>query len=309
MFQVLESILRWKAVQEYGASEGFDELVKITLQLHHHLASKVENCLERQIFQRPVLRIMILVIRLSQKRKSHQTKFRLPLKFLEVVLDWAGKAEGAEDEITDGPRTLALHLLLQSPPPPTSSHEVCLSSSLLCIVVLYSLLSKKKKKEAMSSGQTDENVLSCSQDWVLLVRIVRWSVEIAIAQTSCSATTWDKETSPEKLLRWISAALVLGLSTNVEKYKRVSSAPEQSTSFWSLISNVVGESQSPDMCSELAKLLVILHSHALRQSSEPSLDCVVNSFVVLLRAAGLLSGVHPQGQTSKCSVRGGAFHG
>lgn len=73
------------------------------------------------------MRIMTYVLRLSQRRKKHETHFSLSLYDVVEAIRWVeseGPDSGYGVQTTGETRALALQMFLQSSPPAASTPEV-----------------------------------------------------------------------------------------------------------------------------------------------------------------------------------------
>lgn len=124
--QIIERLLRWKFLEQRCLGEGMAELTTAALTLRNFL-THCTTPKQRAIFRRPTIRIMTYVLRLSQRRKKHETHFNLSLYDVVEAIRWV-ESEGADSgygvQTTGGTRALALQMFLQSSPPAASTPEV-----------------------------------------------------------------------------------------------------------------------------------------------------------------------------------------
>jgi nucleolar pre-ribosomal-associated protein 1 len=125
--QVIETVMRWRFMEQRSLGEGMEELSTVALGLHHFLTHSDTTCKQRATFRRPTLRIMTFALRLSQRRKKYQTHFSLSLQGILDVIQWVeseGSDSGFDIETSQETRALALQMLLQCSTPAASTHEV-----------------------------------------------------------------------------------------------------------------------------------------------------------------------------------------
>lgn len=103
------------------------ELTSAALSLRYFLTHCTTTPKQRAVFRRPTIRIMTYVLRLSQRRKKHETHFSLSLHDVVETIHWVeseGPDSGYGVETTGETRALALQMFLQSSPPAASTIEV-----------------------------------------------------------------------------------------------------------------------------------------------------------------------------------------
>jgi len=125
--QIIERLLRWKFLEQRCLGEGMAELTTVALTLRYFLTHCTTTSKQRAIFRRPTLRVLTYVLRLSQRRKKHETHFSLSLYDVVEAIRWVeseGPDRGYGVQTTGDTRALALLMFLQSSPPAASTAEV-----------------------------------------------------------------------------------------------------------------------------------------------------------------------------------------
>ncbi|KAG0562635.1 hypothetical protein KC19_9G161300 [Ceratodon purpureus] len=184
VLEIMERLLRWKFLEQRCLGEGMAELTTAALSLRYFLTHCTTTPKQRAVFRRPTIRIMTYALRLSQRRKKHETHFSLSLHDLVETIHWV-ESEGPDSGYGVGTsgetRVLGLQMFLQSSPPAASTLE-------------------------------DKELLSKVASWAVPV-VIQGLVETQQKQFTGGRRPEPKKISeglPEKLTRWLTASLVLG---------------------------------------------------------------------------------------------------
>lgn len=111
-------------MQRHLLTDGTEELSKVALMFHRFLVRNSTSHYQK-IFARPTIKVMISVLRMSHRRKKHQTHFTLNIVGLQEVINWIeGGAMPLKFVGEMELRTSALEMILHSSPPQVTSIQV-----------------------------------------------------------------------------------------------------------------------------------------------------------------------------------------
>ncbi|KAL2643291.1 hypothetical protein R1flu_010878 [Riccia fluitans] len=189
--KIIETILSWGVVQSHLQTDGWEELSKVAVMFHRFLVrNSTSHC--QKIFAKPTVNVMTLVLRISHRRKKHQTRFTLNIVGIQEVINWfkGGIPTTSIPEHLEE-TTKCLKMILHSSPPP-----------------ILTLQDKIRLYKIASWGV--QLVMESEQEAVFRDSVEDFSF---LPRTSGKA-----ESLSQKLRRWLAAALVLGDISRVKSH-------------------------------------------------------------------------------------------
>ncbi|MCO5561984.1 hypothetical protein L7F22_015610 [Adiantum nelumboides] len=116
--QIFENTLHWRSIKRWLISEGFEELSKMAMVLHHALV-ETSSFSEPAMLIKPYLRILGTAFRLSRARRKFQSHCNFSLADIFALIQFAQ----TEKSFTHETQLLALRTVLECPPPACHSTQ------------------------------------------------------------------------------------------------------------------------------------------------------------------------------------------
>ncbi|KAJ7552629.1 hypothetical protein O6H91_06G062400 [Diphasiastrum complanatum] len=254
--QVIEILLTCRRVEKWALTEGMEELSKVAIMLHRYLIGNSESAHQHISFKRPVLRIMMTVLRLSQRQKRYQIRFSLSLCGMQEIIRWVEVKRPDDLQAMYETRIVALWTLLQTSPPSVSTRQ---EKEVFCFVLWWATM-------------------------VIMLVVQKNSITpllptLTMQNASSSEEKLDVSRLSEVLLRWTSRALLVGRLVAQTDRGPFSSRTEKFESLGSFIMSF--ESKTSPFDGSLARLVLLLHKVSHAQSGG-SLEPTVNALASLL---------------------------
>ncbi|KAL3696543.1 hypothetical protein R1sor_010619 [Riccia sorocarpa] len=190
--KVIEVILSWGVVQSHLITDGSEELSKVALMFHRFLVRNSSSKYHK-LFATPTVNVMTVVLRISHRRKRHQTSFALNMIGVQEVINWfEGGLTTARIPDYLEQRINCLQMILHSSPPPVLTMQ---DRMRLCKIASWAMeVAMQSEREAISEDSVEDGILHPRK------------------------TGGNQESLCQKLQRWLAAALLVGDIARVKRY-------------------------------------------------------------------------------------------